>query len=163
MQGNKNAEKYNEEFVVTVLEKMIAFAKTPDTVEILCQDEMSESEKAGGGRRTVTKTVQKKPHLKKELLIQFEIWSKNWFKQIGEKFAENETVSGLLEAIDMICEINSYSAAANNTSNSTIVRMNLINHYNWSDKSSVDIKVNKGEMSDEEIDEALKNYEKRNK
>ncbi|MHC4363072.1 MAG: hypothetical protein ACYSTZ_09605 [Planctomycetota bacterium] len=146
MEGNKNAEKYDEAFVLDVLQKMIAFAKTSETVEILCQDEMSESEKNGSGRKTVKKTVAKKPHLKTELLIEFEIWSKNWFEYIAEKFTKNETVLGFLEAINMICETNSYSAAANNTSNPTIVKMNLVNHYNWSDKTSVDLDhTSKGE------------------
>jgi len=162
MQGNKNAEKYTEEFVIDMLTKMIAFAKKEVSVEVLCHDEVSETEK-GSGRKLVKKTVSKKVHLKNELLIEFEIWNVHWFAEMKKKFVEKETVSALLQAIDMICEVNSYTAAANNTSNPTIVKMNLSTHYGWADNTKADVTQKNEALTDEELEQQLKEYEKRNK
>jgi len=55
------------------------------------------------------------------------------------KFEDNETVLNLLEYIDKTCMSNTYNDAANGSTNSTMAKMSLSTHYNWSDR--VDSKV----------------------
>ena len=138
MEGNSNSEKWTETLVTQVLEDMVKYAKTP----------ISDTE-----------TV----HLKKELLVEFEIWNSDWFNQMAKKFSDSKTVLRLLHACAMICEVNSYKAAATNKANPMMAKFNLATHYNWSDKSTVLLGDKDKERTDDELNQDIEDYEKRNK
>lgn len=137
MEGNTNPEKWTEETVIPMLQDMVAYAKAP----------ISDTE-----------TV----HLKKEILVEFEIWDGKWFARMAKKFGSNKTVMNLLCACAMICEVNSYKAAVTNKANPMIAKFNLATHYGWSDKSTVLHGDKDNAKTDDELNQDIENYNKRN-
>jgi len=137
---SKTKEVYTEKRMLELLPKMVEFVKS--TI------------KGTDGAEKV--------HLKMEILVEFEIWNRGWFSEMGKKFAGNQKVTQLLRACDMICEVNSYKAGAHGDANPVLVKANLAHHYNWQDKSSVVSKEDK-EKTDEELEKEIADYNKRNK
>lgn len=157
MKGNKNAEVWTDKLVIEVLNKMcdvleegyeIQLDVTEENKEtsgkiVVDEDGESETESKGYSKKKVRKVVRK-VHLKHDLLVMFGIRNSKWFtrmkeKAIDKKFEDNETVLHLLDYIHDTCMSNTYNDAANGATNSTIAKMNLSTHHQWSDR--VDSKV----------------------
>lgn len=181
MKGNKNAEVWNEKLVLTILNKMIDILEEPYGIELDNTEEIKDvsgksvvdengnvNQDSNGYTKRKVKKVKRSVHLKHELLMTFKIRDAKWFARMHKIFKENESVLHLLEYIDSTCMVNTYNDAANGSTNSTIAKMNLSTHHNWSDK--VDSKVeHEGSVqfekpSKEEIPESImKAYEEANK
>lgn len=136
---SKTKEIYTEKYMLELLPKMVKFVKS-----------------------RMKGTENEKVHLKMEILVEFEIWNRGWFSEMGKKFANNQKVTQLLRACDIICEVNSYKAGANGFANPILVKANLAHHYNWQDKTVSTTKEDK-EKTDEELDKEIEEYNKRNK
>lgn len=143
--NNLNAEKWTEVRVIDMLLRMIDWLKQPQEVQVYSITQT----KAGNKKAKVfdedlqdnpkadfcsVKTIEKKPHLKKEVLLEFEIYNRNWFSEMTEKFKDNKTVSVLIETISDLCEVNSYNSAVNGSCDASMVKQNLSTHYGWADK-----------------------------
>ena len=109
MKGKKNAEKWTEQRVKILLLRMLDFA------------------------------TKEHAHLKIELLIQFKIYNRSWFKDMKRKFRKHDTISPLLSALDMVCEINLYRAGLVAKSGINLIKMNLATHYGWTTKAKRNI------------------------
>ena len=172
MLGLKNAEYWTAELVEETLDKMISFLLKDTEVEVSIQEELTnikfeesdneELYKEAKQIKYIVKRIKTRPHLKKECRLEFRIFDRNWFFNMSNTHKDNLTIMGLLSAIDDICEVNSYKAAASGTANSTIVKMNLSHHYGWAETSKVETK-NVTEKTDEELDKEIADYERSNK
>lgn len=146
--NNLNAEKWTEDRVVDILLRMIDWLKQPQEVQVYSIAQT----KAGNKKAKVfdedlqdepkadfcsVKTIEKKPHLKKEVLLEFEIYNRNWFAEMTEKFKNNKTVSVLIETISDLCEVNTYNSAVSGACDSGIAKTNLSTHYGWADKKDI--------------------------
>ena len=143
MKGNFNAEKWTSELVIDVLNSMWDFCCEEYEIEVKHSESSKEYMKATEVTTKIDR-VKRKTHLKEKMLIVFGIKNAKWFAHMTTKFVENETVSNLLECIDMICRVNTYEDAANGVTNVAIAKMNLSHHHGWQDKQNFD-HTSKGE------------------
>jgi hypothetical protein len=183
MKGNSNAEVWTEDLVVEVLNKMIDILEEDYEIELDVTEEEKETigspsvdehgdvkdESKGYSKRKVKK-VKRKTHLKHDLLVTLKIRDAKWFARIAKRceefaFDDNETVSNLLEYISKTCMSNTYNDAANGATNSTMAKMSLSTHHNWSDRVESKVKVEESvEIERPEVPEhVMKAYEKANK
>jgi hypothetical protein len=153
--GNKAAEKYPEDKVIEILERMIEFSQQEEVESIVVS-----RTKGGNSLKETSKVVRKVVHLKKELLINEKIWNPDWFNQMRTKFKNSNSVSSLLNALDMICEVNSYKTASEGLGDTTIIKMNLAHHYGWKDKTENEqnIKVSPSIDLSKLTDDELRKY-----
>ena len=172
MIGNDNAEKYTEEVVLQILDKMIAYLSTDNVIEVNHKEELTDI-KDGltydpdqlAGAKQVKYTVSritKRPHLKEQALLYCEIYNNSWFSEMAAKFKDNKTVSAKLKGIHMITMVNTYESASNGTTNPILAKANLAHFPDWKDKTETIAKEPK-QMTDEELDAKLDAYNKRNK
>lgn len=143
MKGNRNAEKWKKKDVIDILESMIDFLMSEYEVSVENKNESGINTKGIPFSKEVDRKIKRKTHLKTDILVRYRIWNKQWFKDMRNKFCKEKnddgqpnrnfclTVSPLLDAIDMICESNTYNDAANGTSNANIAAMNLCTHYGY--------------------------------
>jgi len=140
MMGKKNAEKWPEDLVTEILNKMIEYLNTDYEVDVLVQEELAAIRTEDGedlgtkNVKTVVKKIKARPHLKKKARLELGIYQGKWFAYIAEKYKDNETIFNLLSAIDDICETNTYESASNGVTNANMAKMNLAKHYDWKDK-----------------------------
>ncbi len=152
MKGNKNAEVWDDKLVIDVLNKMIDVLEQPYEIQLDSTEETKDvegsavvdelgnvtKESKGYTKNKVVK-VNRKMHLKHDLLVMFKIRDAKWFSRMakraeGGSFEDNDTIKNLLEYIHKTCMSNTYNDAANGSTNSTIAKMNLSTHHQWSDR-----------------------------
>jgi len=154
MQGSANNQKWDEPFLLDILPKMIAYLETDIESETSKQEEFAaikteEGELTGlESVKRVVKTIKARPHLKKKVRLHFKIYVRDWFSDRRKKWADNETIIGFLDAIDDLCEVNTYESASNGTTNATMAKMNLSTHYGWADKTETE---QTGDVSGEDL------------
>jgi len=148
MLNSLNAEYWTAEIVESTLFEMIEYLNTDIEEDVSVSEELSairfgedknedEQDKAKQVRYTVKK-IKTRPHLKKDARLHLGIYNPNWFSQMADKFADNETISCLLGCIDDICETNTYNSASKGMTNSIMAKANLAKHYDWKDKVESD-------------------------
>ena len=153
MKGNNNAEKWTEDLVIEILNKMIDVLEKPYQIELDSTEEeknvsgkavMDEqgnlSEESKSYTKKKVRTVKRTTHLKHELLMIFKIRNAKWFSDMADKFKNKNSVLHLLEYINKTCMVNTYNDAANGATNSTMAKMNLSTHHKWSDRVESEVK-----------------------
>jgi hypothetical protein len=170
MIGNDNSEKYTEDVVIDLLEKMLIYLTTDKLVEVNQKEELTaikdglddtNQDDLKQVKFTVNRII-KRPHLKLEARLHFKIYNHTWFSDMATKFKDNKSVSYLLKAIDDTVLLNTYESASNGTTNPILAKANLAHFHDWKDKTETTAKEPK-QMTDEELDAKLDAYNKRNK
>lgn len=153
MMGNTNNEKYTEDVVIDLLDKMLEFLNKEQVIEVNQKEELSaikslddiEDEAVNIEElkqvKTTVSRIKKKPHLKFEALVHVGIYNSSWFSEMKEKFADNTTVTAKLKAIDMVVMINTYNSASNGTTNPLMAKANLAKYHDWKDKTESLVKT----------------------
>ena len=179
MKGNKNAEKWTEKLVMSILKKMITLLSVGYREVIEEKEEDISGGRMDGQSKESSKTAYIRVHHKKELLVMLEIWNTNWFLNMSQKFKEknedgttNENYSPsvlcLLGAINMLCEVNTYKDAFAGKGSATMASMLLAKHYGYSTsktESKVTVEAPQFELPDvpdavkENFNRALKQIE----
>jgi hypothetical protein len=166
MQGSSNNEKWDESFLLDVLPKMIEYLETDLRSEVSKLEEFAAIKNDEGKEtglesvKRVIKTITSRPHLMKKVRLHFKIYHRNWFYDIGNRWREHETITGLLGAIHDLCEVNTYESASKGTTSATMAKMNLSTHYGWADKTETEDKTeNKEDYSKLSTDELKRRIE----
>lgn len=158
MDGNTNGEKYTLEVVIDLLNKMLDYAEQPQIIKEL----VSVVDTPQGTKETYI-VKNKAPHNKKELTKKYKIKYPKWFSYIRTKFSKEKTVLNLLESIEETLEDNTYHAGINGHANASIIKMKLATHHGWSDSTKQELKIEKEQLTNSELDALIERYEHRHK
>ena len=151
MKNNQNAQKWSEKVVTEILDYMIKDVLNAKVKYVQHKTEEEGSSIKGKFEKTSERTVSFKPVLKIDLLIACEIYNKNWFSYIRDKFAiqkqneegekventnYNPAVLGMLDFIHMMTESNLINAALSGQVNNGIATL-VMNKHGYIQKTEV--------------------------
>lgn len=150
--GNNYAEKYTEEVVLELFDKMLDFLLTPKVVSVSKREvkEAKGDTNSMSVSRQENNTIEYKPTTVLSALRHIGR-TRTWLFEMNEKFKKSPRVSESYKIIKAQAEVNVLEAAEAGIINAKMAQLNLINNYDWVSANT------KTEVT--EVDAVLRNVE----